>query len=283
MAHVEYLKNFRPDLLSGTVDDMMRAGKLQDRATLIEYLGGALEYLKTVPGPNLQYRKDNADGWIGWWINFLGKDQTPGQLVPFENIKEVLSRDKTSGVLFGGKSEGHNGHRFAVNWIADHVDQPILLLEREWYAEADTRGGRFIDLRAGISMWTYYNPRIIVSVMPQKDTEVVAEVHYQKLFDQTGADHCFASNHDRYWKQKVSRGKSTPFLLIPSVFVESTSGQVKALEQTQDVDGLRTLLNTTDLTRRLLDPTTPMGFGDAVLGLGLIDLQHYQEPELTKI
>lgn len=283
MADVEYLKNFRPDLLSGTVDDMLRTGRLQDRVTLTEYLSQALNKLKTEPGPNLEYRNANADDWIGWWIRFLNKKPNPGILIPFEGIKNVLKKKKTSGALFGGKSEGHNGHRFAANWMISYVDQPILLLEREWYAESSPRGGRFIDLRAGISMWVYFNPKMIVSVMPQKDAEVMADVHYKKLFDQTGADYCFASRYDSLWEQKVKRGKSAPFLLIPDLFIQSTTSNVKRLSPGRDISEERTLINTTDITRRLLEVTTQIDFDQAVQNLDLTELSHHYEPELTKI
>lgn len=254
MAGKEYLKNFRPDLLTGTIDDMLRTGKLQDKATLIEYLNQALQYLKTEPGPNLEYRRVHAGGWIEWWINFLKKtsEDDNGQVLPFNMIKKSLLPQVDYGTLFGGGSEGHAGHRFAVDWMLNHV-HPILLLERDSYIEAKERGGPFLDLRARVSMWARYNSKIIVSVLPEKPKRSSASFHYKRLFDKTGARYCFASKADPYVWEKIGRGELQPFTVIPALYIQHTTDKTEKLfDETEDLTRLRTILNTTDNVQKLL-------------------------------
>jgi len=244
MSRERYLTHFRPDLLSGNVDEIVQAGRPQDKTTLIEYLGGALENLKTFPGPHLYYRSGHADDWIGWWVDFLEKDSVSGQLITFDKIKDSLIKGNEYGVLFAGGMEGHRGHRFAVDHMLKYVC-PILLLERDSYIESKPRGGPYLDLRARISMWANYDPRIIVSVLPEMPGGVNPNVHYKNLFDRTGADYCFASESDPYCWEKVARGKPALFTVIPSVSIQSTTNKAEGL------------LNTTDNVSQLLPGADP--------------------------
>ena len=252
MADEEYLRNFRPDLLSGNIDQMLADNRPQDKNTLVEYLGQALENLKTIPGPHLDFRREHADDWIDWWVKFLGnkRNEDRGLLVPFEKVKSNLVDGVKYGVLFAGGFEGHGGHRFAANWIRSFVF-PILLLERDWYVDTKERGGSYLDLRARASMWSYYDPNVLISVLPEKPEGVDASVHYKNLFDQTGADYCFASESDKLYQQKIARGKPAPFLLIPAQYIQRTTDKVQKLAEDIDFERLMELINTTDHVKKL--------------------------------
>lgn len=253
MASEEFLNNFRPDLLSGNIDQMLAANQPLDKSTLVEYLRQALENLKTVPGPNLNFRIEHADDWIGWWVRFLGnkKDINRGSLIPFEEIKDHLVEGNKYGVLFAGGLEGHDGHRFAATWMGYFVS-PVLLLERDWYVESKSRGGAYLDLRARISMWSHFNPKGLVSVLPEKLVGVDDDTHYKSLFDQTGADYCFASESDPFCRQKIARGKAAPFLLIPPINLQRTTDEVEKLVEDIDFERLERLLNTTDHVKKIM-------------------------------
>ena len=246
----EFLRKFRPDILNGSIDEMLTAGRLQDKTVLIGYLSQALTHLKTEPGPNLEYRQLHADDWVGWWIDYL-KNKTNGEagrLIPFDQIKNSLIPKVDYGTLFGGGSEGHAGHRFAIDWMLKFV-HPVLLLERDAYIEGKKRGGPFLDLRARTTMWTLFNPNMTVSVLPEVPEGVNPSAHYKKLFDETGAKYCFASKSDPHVWEKVARGEFQLFTVIPDVNIQSTSDKVEKL--TPD-DDLERLLNTTDNVRRLM-------------------------------
>lgn len=250
MANPEYLRNFRPDLLSGDIYQMLAENRTIDRITLVEYLKGAYDNLVTTPGPNLSFRREHAPGWIGWWLNFLeennGEDR--GQLVPFDKIKSSLVEGKTYGVLNAGSFEGTEGHRFAARWLDYHVS-PILLIERDWYAESKKRGGPYLDLRARVSMWAYLRPTFMVSVLPEKPKGVDDNVYYQSIFDRTGARYCFASEADPLCEVKTGRGEYAPFLKIPARHIQSTTDDVRKL---MPEDDLGRLINTTDNVTRLM-------------------------------
>lgn len=270
MRSEKFLTDFRPDLLTGDIDKMLSEGKIQDKADLTEYLGGALSHLKTYPGPNLQYRRDHADDWIGWWVNFLDSPRRAGKLIPFDKIKESLTPGTEHGVLFSGGLEGHGGHRFAVDWMLKSV-RPILLLERDGYVREKERGGPYLDLRARASMWTLYNPRITVSVLPEIPKGVNPSVYYQDLFDQTGADYCFASESDPNYAEKIARGKAALFTSIPALKIQHTTHKVEKLWSEEDEEETNRILNTTDTVRKLLVPPD------------IDDLTELLHPELTEI
>lgn len=250
MVGKEFLNNFRPNLLSGNVDQMLVANQPQDKSILVEYLRQALENLKTTSGPHLEFRREHADDWIGWWVKFLEnkRDKDRGLLIPFEKIKGSLANGERYGVLFAGGFEGHGGHRFAANWMGNFVS-PILLLERDWYVESKSRGGPYLDLRARLSMWSHFNPKGLVSVLPEKPVGVDDDTHYKNLFDQTGTDYCFASECDLFSQQKIARGKAAPFLLIPPINLQRTTDEVEKLIPDTDFERL---LNTTDHVTRLM-------------------------------
>lgn len=230
----------------------------------------ALENLKTYPGPNLQYRRDHGGDWIGWWINFLENDTPQGQMVPFDKIRNILVESEEYGVLFAGGLEGHGGHRFAVDHILKYV-RPILLLERNKYVEQKARGGPYLDLRARISMWVLYNPKVIVSVLPEMPDGADPSVNYKNLFDQTGADYCFASLSDPNFWEKVARGKSAFFTAIPNVNIQHTTYMVKRLGPDADFGKL---LSTTDYVSKMLPSVSASDFDDML---------QYLEPALNEI
>jgi hypothetical protein len=253
MANERYFSNFRPDLLSGNIDQMLAENRPEDKTVLLAYLEQALEFLNTEPGPHLDFRRGHVGDWIGWWIKFLESknDEACGLLVPFDKVKGSLVQGREYGVLFAGGFEGHAGHRFAANWMKQFVN-PIFLLERDGYIESKLRGGPYLDLRARVSMWAFYNPNVLASVLPEKPEDVDGDVHYKGLFDQTGANYCFASKSDPLCQQKIARGKTAPFTLIPDVNIQSTSDGVEKLAPDIDFERLNRLINTTDTVEKLM-------------------------------
>ena len=150
-----------------------------------------------------------------------------------QNAKESVSALKeshTSGVLFAGGLEGHVGHRFAVDWLQLHVASSVILFEQDQYLEGKARGAAFLPLEAWASMWSYYSPHLIISVLPPKSSDISDKDHYQRLFNLTGADYCFADESDPNRDEKRARGKPASFTLIPHYPTLRTTFRVQKLD-----------------------------------------------------
>lgn len=230
----EYLGGFNSNLFENWHwQEMVEKNQVIDPVTLRSCLQEAFIYLTTEPGPNLERRKQLAPTWLGWWIRHLkNKTETSNvaTIASLETIPVILGKDlqKPSGVLFVGGGEGHGGHRWAVNWMMRFV-KPVLLFEQENYFKDKERGEQFLPLEVRLSMWSYYESNMIISVLPQRDEEISLTDHYQPIFDKTGADYCFAAEGDPYGGEKRSRGKQARFTLIPYLPVPSTTDRVQKL------------------------------------------------------
>jgi hypothetical protein len=250
----EFFSNFMPDSLGDfDVDSMLSQNRPLGRIVLSRYLWQAALFLANEPGPNLFRRQFTTTLWTNYWLELLASrgEGFTGRMVPVNQVHEVLKPGEPSGVLFAGGLEGHRGHRFAVNWMLGRV-RPILLLERDDYFKTKERGAPFLDLRARVSMWAYFDPRLTISVLPERDPVVPIDTHYENIFKQIGADYCFASKSDPLCQQKIARGKSAPFLLIPDMYVQRTTDKVEKLVPDIDFEGLHRLINTTDNVEKLM-------------------------------
>jgi hypothetical protein len=250
----EFFSKFMPDSLGDLdIDSMLSQNSPLGRTVLSKYLWQAALYLANEPGPNLLRRQFTTTLWTEYWLELLAsRDETTlGRLVPLDRLSEALNTGEPTGVLFAGGMEGHRGHRFAVDWMLGHV-KPILLLERDGYFKSKERGAPFLDLRARISMWAYYHPRLIVSVLPDRNPAVPVDTHYEDIFKQIGADYCFASKSDPLCQQKIARGKSAPFLLIPAMHVQRTTDKVEKLIPEVDIERLHRLISTTDNVEKMM-------------------------------
>ena len=219
---------------------MLESNRPIDPVTLKTFLEKANNLLVTTPGPNLIERQLLAPEWLGWWIDYL-KDagkliKQKGTITNIDNIKKITAKTRPTGVLFAGGFEGHPGHRGSVKYMEGdcHV-RPIILLEQDSYIAGKDRKGPFLPLEVRLSMWSYYSKNIVVSVLPEPpkplepNEEDSLNIHYQKIFDQTGADYCFADGKDRLVETKTSRGAIANFTHIPHIEYVSTTERVQQL------------------------------------------------------
>lgn len=230
----EYLQRFGKDIVEGKRwEEMLENNTAIERPDLIYFLREANYHLINEPGPNRETRATFAPDWIGWWIDHLSKvgnhNTENATLVPFNSIKLNIRDSSPTGVLFVGSGEGHGGHRAAIDWMRLFV-KPTMLFEQnesEWLQKK----GRvpFLPLEVRLSMWSYYRPDLVISVLPKKDKVIVESDHYQNLFDETGADYCFTTEGDPNQEEKRARGKPASFTLIPYLDVPSTTFRVQKL------------------------------------------------------
>lgn len=230
MLPPEYLKGFSSDLLATiSWESLLKREFPIEQEILRQSLKGANNFLTSEPGPNLTKRRGFSDDWLGWWIRLLDSPKKPGQITQFEMIPGVAKNRKwPTGVLFCGGLEGHRGHRWAVTWAHSFVT-PVLLFEQEEYLGEKARGGAFLPLSVRLSMWAYYSQDLIISVLPTRRNGESDETFYKRIFDQTGADYCFATEGDPYQEQKRGRGKAENFTLIPMTPTPHTTDMVQRL------------------------------------------------------
>lgn len=228
----EYLKEFNTEIISNYKwQDMLEENRPVKPLALKYFLGQAERFVTTEPGPNLQVRRDSAPDWLGWWNMFLEFAETEKNkraiLAPLNRVNLAVE-DNSAGVLFVGGAEGHGGHRMAVDWVSSYV-KPILLFEQDGYLKVKEREKPFLPLGVRFSMWSYYNPDLVISVIPKKEQGMSDKEHYQEVFNKTGAEYCFATEGDPNQGEKRRRGKQAYFTLVPYLDVPSTSLRVKRL------------------------------------------------------
>ncbi len=233
----EYLSNFGKDAINILGwRKILEIGEPVDRKSLQDFLTSANEFLTREPGPHLAERREYSIDWLRWWSEFIKAqrtDQRPGLLLPIEHIRRYKDPDIITGVLFAGGMEGHRGHRHAVNWMLSFV-RPVLLLEQDEYLASKERKAPFLPLNIRLSMWSFYSPDLIISVLPKRNPEVSEKDHYQTIFDATGAEYCFATEGDPNQEEKRVRGKPATFTLIPYAPAAPTTFRVQRLDSEVD-------------------------------------------------
>jgi hypothetical protein len=240
------------DIVSTTSwQEILGSGKPINAAILREYLLDSYLHLITEPGPNLDLRieLELSENWLTYWVDYLKafehhQDLNHAHIVPFEKLSEVIKVEKenakvikvpedgggaSSGVLFVGGLEGHEGHRLAVDWMLRHVNVPVVLFEQDEYFSVKERKRPYLPLEVRLSMWSYYNRNLFMSVLPLKEEGVSDREHYQNLFDRVYADFCFATSGDPHEEEKRGRGKEAYFTLIPYRNVPRTTLRVQKL------------------------------------------------------
>jgi len=251
VAKPEFLSRSHDVVSSATWQEMLGSGKPFNAAILREYLLDSYLHLITEPGPNLDKRRELelSDSWLWFWVDYLEafehhQDFNHAHLVSFEKLAEAIKIEKenatvikvpedgggaSSGVLFVGGLEGHEGHRLAVDWMLRHVNVPVVLFEQDEYFNIKERKKPFLPLQVRLSMWSYYNRNLFMSVLPLKEEGVSERRHYQNLFDRIDADFCFATSGDPHEEEKRGRGKEAYFTLIPYRNVPRTTLRVQKL------------------------------------------------------
>ncbi len=238
----EYL-HFIPEINIPNYNDLVENSRVISPKFLIPLLREAYEKLTQTSGPNLTLRQLWGPDWLGWWIDFLTSiaidqdEQTihSDKLKPdLATIKGVVEKHhlegKSSGLLLMGGGEGTEAHRHAQDWVAKHVDIPILLIEHPEYVEQKERGGRFLFLAIGLSMWAHHPRTGLISLVPRNEFDLPPNHFYQIVHNQTGARHHFASADDPNRLAKINRGqKIKDFCTIPTLDVPHTTERTRRL------------------------------------------------------
>lgn len=236
----EYL-HFNPKVELPEYDELFSSEMVISPKLLVKILEEALLYLTETPGLNISIRQLFSASWIGWWIKYLNTlPITNSDLIPSKKIKTRLSKikeelftehqnNKTSGLLLMGGGEGTEAHRYAQDWVAKFVDLPVLLFEPPEYVNKKSRGGRFLPLSMGVSMWAHYPNTSFIGLIPKNTENVSADIFYQSVHDEAGAQFHFASENDPNCYSKIKRGKLADFCLIPSLDTASTTIRTRKL------------------------------------------------------
>lgn len=193
--------------------------------------------------------------WLGWWISYFDRYdfatcKTLPIIVPFEQVAETLHRlGGSSGLLFGGSMEGHQGHRWAVRWMTGAfgdiyysggyaffrecpgIDCPVLCLDIDEYSVKVKDKIPFIPLEMRLMMWYYYKLSngkclgMVTTAPPWKEGESVND-RYDRLFIESGVKHPFFTPRHDFERQKSSRGELVDASRIPLVSTERTTNRV---------------------------------------------------------
>lgn len=229
-------------------EELIYSEKIISPNSLVDILKDAYIYLTETPGLFISFRQLNAILWIGWWIEYLSTlPATNKNIIPSEKIKSNLhkirkkielehSHGKISGLLLMGGGEGTEAHRHAQDWVARFTDISILLFEHQEYVEQKSRGGRFLPLSVGLSMWAHYPNTKLIGLVPRNPGHISQNDFYQSVHDQTGAQFHFASSNDPHRLSKVRRGKYADFCTIPSIETPSTTARTRKLMPNIDLD-----------------------------------------------
>jgi hypothetical protein len=236
-AEGDYFYNFESEILPKiTWEEMVKEGKIISVGLLIKILTEAEKFLVTAPGPNLEKRKVLVPEWLGYWTNFLKpkagimKLVASERLAAFDQVHEILTRRNltNTGVLFVAGAEGHAGHVYALEEMSRSCF-PVWVFEQDSYFKHKARPGPFLPLEVRLSMWCY-DPRMgLVTVAPECLQEGDLNDHYKKLFDQTGADRCYADSLDPNALKKVRRGELGVNNLLRHVTTASSTDRVRRL------------------------------------------------------
>ncbi len=236
----EYL-HFNPKIDIPNYNDLVENSQVISPKFLIPLLKESYEELTQTPGPNLTLRQLWAPDWLGWWIDFLGSlpsqntetvhsDKLKPNLATIKGAVEKYHLEgKSSGLLLMGGGEGTEAHRHAQDWVAKHVDIPILLIEHPEYVRQKQRGGRFLPLAIGLSMWAHHPRTGLISLVPRNEFDLPPNHFYQIVHNQTGARHHFASADDPNRLAKINRGQIEDFCTIPTLDVPHTTERTKKL------------------------------------------------------
>ncbi|HVX92649.1 MAG TPA: hypothetical protein VHA74_00880 [Candidatus Dojkabacteria bacterium] len=253
----EYLSqhDWEPRKIEGIdVDDMLNLGIIYSPLFMHEQLVKAQDFLVTTKGPNQNAREIYAHEWLDFWIDLyqqrLESDRTDGSLfvrsnkiIPFAELSHTIDNQKLElfkngfmprarGLLFLGSGEGTPAHRFAIGYMSLETI-PVLAFERDSYTQRNkARRNRFIPIEMLITMMSDLHTSGLITVLPErlgKDFEISDNEYYQKLFNETSADYCYATIGEPYTEEKVRRGVYADFVKIPKYESASTSERVKRL------------------------------------------------------
>ena len=193
----EYL-HFTPEIEVPDYNFLVNNSLILSPQVLVELLESAYKKLTKTPGKNLTLRQFYATSWLGWWIDYLSKlprnnnetifsvKMKPNLSVIKKEIEKGRKNNLSSGLLLMGGGEGTDAHRHAVDWVGRFVDIPILLIEHPEYVNNKERGGRFLPLSIGISMWAHHPNTKLISLVPQKRPQSDLSHFYQDTHNQTG-------------------------------------------------------------------------------------------------
>lgn len=168
---------------------LLQTGQPLEPHTLYDYLVRCRETLLTESSYNF-LSNSSKDHWLDWWIDHL-KDFTYkngyhpyNNLVPFENLKNI-NKGKYTGIRFMPHCKGCPETRQIVDQMLKWYDIPIIFLSPD--SEIRTKEDITLPLAIRVSLWSYYDRRLTVSVEPSKPAEIHPEIHRQKIAKDIGA------------------------------------------------------------------------------------------------
>lgn len=228
--------------------EMLARKEVLSPLVITKVLLEAREFLTTEPGPNLEKRRRIVPPWISYWTTRLVGltaysliETRPGfvrseKLMTYDRVGGWLEErgcQNYAGVLFVAGAEGHAGHVYAANYMASQRvrGRPLFSVwsfEQDSYLMCKERKAPFLPLELRLSMWNFHRPEII-TVSPEKRTDVSDKDHYDKLFKLLGVKYCFADEKDPYRDQKIQRGRTDINVIIPHIDIEGTTERVEKL------------------------------------------------------
>jgi len=111
-----------------------------------------------------------------------------------------------------------------------------LLLEHPEYVEKKSRGGRFLPLSVGLSMWAHHRDTGFIGLVPRNQNNMPESEFYQRVHDETGAKFHFASSNDPHHHSKIHRGQIAHFCTIPTLDAPSTTERTQKLTPYKDFE-----------------------------------------------
>jgi len=245
------------------IDEFLLDPTLIDFQQLLVLLQTANDVIFDTPGPHQNQRQKLVGGWLWYWQELVksveiqsyhpnsfyqrlpNKKAQLSRAVPFELLKTEIDRFSwITGVLFVAGAEGHEGHRFAVEYMSQQAQvSPILIFEPDnnFQALNKARGLPLIPLPYRLAMWSYFSDIFRMTVCPTYPDDLVLpgglDSFYQKVFNDTGALRCFAHQLDPHRETKIRRGEYQPTNIIPDYPAEPTTSRVyKLLGQSEGGD-----------------------------------------------
>jgi hypothetical protein len=227
--HSEHLR-YRPEL-PFTWQEMLREKRILSPVDTLRHLEIAYGYLVNTPGPHIKERLNEADDWLGWWIQFfrkfedtLNEQHVARKLLTLDEVSLRNDECNKAGIItanfFANGFEGHPGHRHAADYIISIIENGFTgILLDEAISPGKERGAHFLPLQLRLSMWAYffvydetYTKQLkglsYLSVIPTMPEVEPVNDYYDRIFAQTRAQYHFVAKEDAHFDEKFRRNSS---------------------------------------------------------------------------
>ncbi len=184
-----------PGLLPELPYNDLLSGIVYTPSTIVNALKYAQHFLENVPGPNLDFRREHTNNWLGWWIKELSKycglnysymktynvidpvhlsdifeqsfkrDDLIGFHFESDHILSVIDNGYANeqhivALWFVAGLEGHEGHRYAIDFVLNSCKKkgwlPVIMFEDPEFIQRKERLGEFLPIELRISMMSHY-------------------------------------------------------------------------------------------------------------------------------